>query len=209
MITAPIATGHWLRADAAESYERIRLAGCPAGITSAGRSYAEQVYLYTSRYSQVNTGVDHGYWDGKDWWRKPDVIGYVAIPGTSTHETGLSLDLPEPARAWVREHGAAYGWIKDTVNNEPWHMTYFPTRDEHTEDPMPLTQEDLEAVREASANGTALLYTEMAAGSTVRGRQARDGLRLVISGALTGLGPVARQTLTKELLDGLAKRLSQ
>ncbi|GEL95350.1 M15 family metallopeptidase [Cellulomonas composti] len=180
MDTATITPGHWLRADAAASYARMRAAGMPAGITSAGRTYAEQVAIFTSLYSQVNTGRDYQRWDGRDWWRKNDGgTGYAAPPGTSTHETGVSLDLPEPARAWVRAHGVAYGWRHDTVRGEPWHMTYYPGDDQHQEDDVALTQDDLERVKEASANGLTVLLAEAAAGSTTRGRQAAAALRAI------------------------------
>lgn len=183
MDTTSIGNGRWLRSDAAASYLRMVAARCPAAVTSAGRTPEEQVRLYTSRYSQVNTGVDHSFWRGKDWWRKNGVVGYVAVPGTSTHETGLSLDLPVEygnPRAWVRTHGEAYGWIKDTVNNEPWHMTYIPARDTHQEDDMALSDADKEAIREIVANGLNLLLAEAAAGTTQRGRHTKASLQSIL-----------------------------
>jgi hypothetical protein len=110
MIKTTIAKGHWLAAAPAASYKRMRAAGCPAGITDAGRTYAEQAELYRR------------YLAGQ-------LVATAARPGTSKHEKGNALDLPEPARAWVREHGAAYGWIKDRVSREKWHMEYDPSRD--------------------------------------------------------------------------------
>lgn len=107
-----IAGRHWLAPDAAASYQRMRRDGCPPGITDAGRTRAEQQRLW-ERYL------------------RGELVATAARPGTSLHETGLALDIPEPARAWVRAHGEAYGWIKDVVRNEPWHMTYVPARDTH------------------------------------------------------------------------------
>jgi hypothetical protein len=109
MIKSTIAKGHWLAAAPAASYKRMRAARCPAGITSAGRTYEEQSKLYND------------YINGRG--------GKAARPGTSKHETGRALDLPGDARAWVRKHGEDYGWIKDNVSNEPWHMEYDPSRD--------------------------------------------------------------------------------
>ena len=101
-------TGHpaWLRADAAGSYERMKRAGMPAGcVSDAGRTYAEQAEMYRR------------YLAG-------ELPATAARPGTSKHETGIALDLAEPARAWVRKFGKYYGWQKDNVRNEPWHMEY-------------------------------------------------------------------------------------
>lgn len=113
-MTTSIGSGHWLDDAAAASYARMRDAGCPAGITSAGRTRAQQQALY-------------------DKWKAGLLPGTpsVAKPGTSRHETGLALDLPGGARAWVKAHGKAYGWISDLVKSEPWHFEYHPGRDTH------------------------------------------------------------------------------
>jgi hypothetical protein len=138
MAAVTIAPGYWLNDDAARSYARMRAAGMPAGITSAGRTYAEQVAIFKARYSQVNTGRDYNRWDGKDWWRKNDgTPGYAAVPGTSAHESGLSLDLNDPARAWLIDHGDAHGWVRNVMPSEPWHFTYFTERDQRRNDPIP------------------------------------------------------------------------
>jgi hypothetical protein len=139
MSNTTIAPGHWLRDDAARSYARMAAAGMPeAVINSAGRTYAEQVALFVARYSQVNTGRDYQRWDGKDWWRKNDgTPGYAAVPGTSAHESGLSLDLNDPARGWLVDHGEAHGWVRNIMPSEPWHFTYDPERDRHRNDPIP------------------------------------------------------------------------
>jgi len=106
MNAVDIAPGHWLRADAAASYQRMRAAGMPAGgITDAGRTYAEQAAMY-ARYL------------------RGELVAYAARPGTSKHETGTALDLDGAARAWAREHGRAFGWLRDRVAREPWHMEY-------------------------------------------------------------------------------------
>ena len=63
----------------------------------------------------------------------------AAVPGTSSHGTGLALDVPElpcsygwdsPARAWLVANGPAYGWVSPTwarqngSNPEYWHYEY-------------------------------------------------------------------------------------
>lgn len=103
----------WLDAPAAESYKRMLRAGCPGGcITDAGRTYTEQAELWR----QYLAGL---------------LPATAAPPGTSKHESGRALDLAEPARSWVRAHGADYGWIKDRVRREPWHLEYQADRDRH------------------------------------------------------------------------------
>ncbi|WP_370325062.1 D-alanyl-D-alanine carboxypeptidase family protein [Euzebya sp.] len=51
--------------------------------------------------------------------------GRAAAPGSSNHGWGLSidLDLDDRAQAWMREHGATYGFVED-VAREPWHWTF-------------------------------------------------------------------------------------
>ena len=40
----------------------------------------------------------------------------VAKPGTSRHETGRAIDVPEPTRAWLHRTGAEYGWTNPADN---------------------------------------------------------------------------------------------
>jgi hypothetical protein len=110
MKTTTIARGHWLTPAPAASYKRMRAAGCPAGITDAGRTNAEQWAIWRL-------------------FKAGKLAATAAYPGTSKHEKGNALDLPEPARAWVRAHGEDYGWIKDRVKNEKWHVEYDASRD--------------------------------------------------------------------------------
>ncbi|WP_432457647.1 M15 family metallopeptidase [Cellulomonas iranensis] len=63
----------------------------------------------------------------------------AAVPGTSSHGTGLAIDVPElpcdygwdsAARAWLVAHGPAYGWVSPAwarqagSNPEYWHYEY-------------------------------------------------------------------------------------
>lgn len=66
---------------------------------------------------------------------------YVAEPGTSEHQLGLSVDInadtsvcsADAVYQWLEEHGYQYGFIKrypedktkiTGINNEPWHYRY-------------------------------------------------------------------------------------
>jgi hypothetical protein len=100
--------GQWLAPAPAASYLRARRAGAPAGITSAGRTRAEQQRLYD------RLGPDG-----------------AAVPGTSRHEVGYALDLPDEGanpRRWFARYGLAFGWVR-TIAREPWHFEYFPQLD--------------------------------------------------------------------------------
>lgn len=114
MKTVKIAGKFWLEKNAADAYARARADGMPAGITSAGRTLAEQRQIYND-------------------WRagKMPNTPTVARPGNSRHETGRALDIPEPARSWMHKHGAKYGWknpawAKDQRSFEPWHFEFTP-----------------------------------------------------------------------------------
>lgn len=66
---------------------------------------------------------------------------YVAIPGTSEHQLGLSVDInadqtkcsSEKVYSWLANNAYKYGFIKrypssksyiTGINNEPWHYRY-------------------------------------------------------------------------------------
>ena len=51
---------------------------------------------------------------------------WVATPATSAHVSGDAVDIgPAAARAWLSEHGAAYG-LCQIYRNEPWHYELRP-----------------------------------------------------------------------------------
>lgn len=53
--------------------------------------------------------------------------GRAAVPGTSTHGWGLSVDIDTDGGAteWLRANAGRYGFVED-VPREPWHWTYRP-----------------------------------------------------------------------------------
>ena len=101
-------------------------------LKSAYRSYRTQKTMYYNRLERNN---------GKD-------DGWVAVPGSSDHQTGLGCDVvprswrdrsmngdmgKEPECQWMAEHCAEFGFIlrypadKEDVteiNYEPWHLRY-------------------------------------------------------------------------------------
>lgn len=122
MIKTDIGQGFWLDAQASGAYKAARTAGCPAGVTSAGRTTAEQAALYERYQRDLATG------------RKPP--RKASAPGSKwdRHTKGLALDLPEHARSWMRAHGASFGWVADLVPAEPWHFEYRAALDQHKGD---------------------------------------------------------------------------
>jgi hypothetical protein len=82
----------------------------------------------------VDLRVNDGYRDLHDQHRLADELGLyrdggrAAVPGTSSHGWGLSVDIDTDspgAVEWLQENGARYGFFDD-VPGEPWHWTYRP-----------------------------------------------------------------------------------
>lgn len=128
---------HWLDRPAAESWARMVRDGCPAaGVTDAGRTHEEQIAVFlkyfTTNYA-TSAQFDQRYWNGQNYWRRQGQPS-AATPGTvqARHTFGRALDLNDvtvPTKAWVRANGHRYGWIKDLVRGEDWHMEYQPAGD--------------------------------------------------------------------------------
>ena len=77
----------------------------PGGALSAYRSYDQQAQLYSDYVN--GTGA------------------LAAPPGTSAHETGTAVDVPDPAmRSIVDSLGWAYGWGKTEAPDEWWHLNW-------------------------------------------------------------------------------------
>lgn len=116
----PRGTPYYLRTDAAAALERLNVAfrarfGHDLDLDLTYRDYATQVAMR-------------------------EALGSVAaVPGTSSHGTGLALDVPElpceygwgtPQREWLVANGPSYGWVvpswarQNGSNPEYWHFEY-------------------------------------------------------------------------------------
>jgi LAS superfamily LD-carboxypeptidase LdcB len=88
--------------------ESLRLYGVdlyPSGPYSAYRTYDQQAYLYDLFLSGQGAPANP--------------------PGTSSHETGLAVDVATPEMRWVVDQiGANYGWGKIHGPDEWWHVDY-------------------------------------------------------------------------------------
>lgn len=135
-LTSASAEKRQLRSEAAQAIAELFAGAKAQGINLLGvsgyRSHATQVSLFNHYVQQ----------DGYEKART-----YSALPGTSEHETGLSIDVTGgdgrcPAEdcfggtaeaAWLQDHVADYGFIirypngKDAITGykyEPWHIRY-------------------------------------------------------------------------------------
>lgn len=130
-----IATGYHLDSSAAQSYERMRSLGLPAGgINSALRTRQEQENEFFRNYQHSTTNaylpLDRRVYKGTAYYRKRGGVA-VSVPGSakSRHEKGLALDIAtaSSAQAWMLKHGAQHGWHRplwDAYKQEPWHWEY-------------------------------------------------------------------------------------
>lgn len=114
--------------------------GMQIRITSSYRTYQKQVTLFKNKIRRLETqGYDH-----KQAVKEAGKV--VAVPGTSEHQLGLTVDfvtgsykrLDEGIRdtkeyKWVEEHAWEYGYVirypsgKSDITgiiSEPWHLRY-------------------------------------------------------------------------------------
>ena len=129
-----------MRKEAAKALEKLFEAAKADRIVltpvSAYRSFDRQQSLYNF-YIQSH---------GEEWTK-----AYSAFPGTSEHQTGLSIDVSSPnfgnklekefgetkEGTWLADHAHEYGFIirypedkidKTEYNYEPWHIRYVGTK---------------------------------------------------------------------------------
>ncbi|MFL6122169.1 M15 family metallopeptidase [Actinophytocola sp.] len=91
-------------------------------VNGGWRSPAYQEHLRRQAVSQYGSEEEAARW--------------VATPETSAHVSGAAVDIgPHDARAWLSEHGAAYG-LCQIYRNEPWHYELRPEAVRHGCPPM-------------------------------------------------------------------------
>lgn len=108
---------HWLRADAAAAFERMREAAAATGVVlvvnSSFRTWAKQAALYAMFLA--GTG------------------NRAAPPGKSNHQSGTAVDIdsldesgePNDSAAWLTVNAATFGFHR-TVPGELWHFDFVP-----------------------------------------------------------------------------------
>lgn len=117
-----------------------RTEGLSPIICSSYRSYEKQEQLYKSK---INDYISQGY---SEEAAKEETGKWVAVPGTSEHETGLAVDIVSadyqildeqqentPEQQWLMKYSYRYGFILRYPNEksditgiyyEPWHYRY-------------------------------------------------------------------------------------
>jgi D-alanyl-D-alanine carboxypeptidase len=105
-----------------------RIAGARFAITSAFRSYSQQVALFNGRVARVGRAA---------------ALKFVARPGHSEHQLGTAIDFRSydgrtpfattRAGVWMKANAWKYGWVMSfpsgksavtCMSSEPWHYRY-------------------------------------------------------------------------------------
>lgn len=120
--------------------DNCRAAGYDPLICSSYRTNEKQTKLFNNK---VQKYLDQGYTESE---ATLEAGKWVAVPGTSEHQTGLTVDivsvenqnldesqLNNPCQLWLMEHCYDYGFILrypldkseiTKINFEPWHYRY-------------------------------------------------------------------------------------
>ena len=116
-------------------FDDARLSGLELFVRDGYRSHEEQIQIMDE---YIDTYINEGYSYEEAEKKAKD---YVAIPGTSEHELGLSVDINADNEYvedyevydWLDQNAHKYGFIKrynndkiliTRINNEPWHYRY-------------------------------------------------------------------------------------
>ena len=124
-------------------FDDARAAGLELFVREGYRTTQEQQKIMDEKIEEYRAeGYSHS--EAKELAEK-----YVAIPGTSEHQLGLSVDInadtskcsSDAVYAWLAENAYKYGFIKrypsekveiTGINNEPWHYRYVGTEASHS-----------------------------------------------------------------------------
>ena len=119
-----------------QMFDDARAEGILPRVSSSYRTHEDQQKMMDNKiaeYVEQGMSQEEAEAEAKLW---------VAIPGTSEHELGLSVDIStadweqqdaEVVWAWLNEHCAEYGFVQryppdkeeiTGINNEPWHYRY-------------------------------------------------------------------------------------
>ncbi|MBR6402517.1 MAG: M15 family metallopeptidase [Eubacterium sp.] len=121
--------------DLQEMFDAARNTGLDLYVREGYRTREEQQNLMDER---IQAYENEGY-TYKEAKKKTEE--YVALPGTSEHELGISIDInannevcdDESVYTWLNENAYKYGFIKrypenktdiTGINDEPWHYRY-------------------------------------------------------------------------------------
>lgn len=117
-------------------------------------------YLRGNRSGQRGFTNDVRWWPAKNsYWTRKEGTASAAVPGTSNHGGGIAVDVKtsrsksdpsydthviftsfsDPDRLRFLRVAAEHGWDDDEGRgiNEPWHLTYYASRDQHRGESVP------------------------------------------------------------------------
>lgn len=118
-----------------QMFDDMRAAGVYPVVASGFRTQEDQQRIYDERVAQY---VAEGYSEED---ARAETENWVALPGTSEHQTGLAVDINADGvnsygyevYDWLAAHAHEYGFIQrypedktdiTGVSNEPWHYRY-------------------------------------------------------------------------------------
>lgn len=121
--------------DLQDMFDSARADGLELFVREGYRTSEDQQAIMDERISQYQE-EGYSYDEAKEYAEQ-----YVALPGTSEHELGISVDInadndvssDEVVYNWLYENAYKYGFIKrypedkidiTGINNEPWHYRY-------------------------------------------------------------------------------------
>lgn len=120
--------------DLQNMFDDARASGLSLYVREGYRTAAEQQEILDERIQRYRL---HGYSRKK---AEKLATEYVALPGTSEHQLGLSVDInaagdcsSDDVYKWLDDNAYLYGFIKrypadkteiTGINNEPWHYRY-------------------------------------------------------------------------------------
>ncbi len=206
-LLTPVQGGLRLLSSAAASWlwvagEVHRRFGWTPQLNDAYRDYDRQVALFTERYQttwceHAPGKVDRRWWDGRWWYRKPGMDA-AAVPGTSNHGRGDTIDVAglggfDSVRyAQFAAVATEAGWdnAEGRAVGEYWHWQHFPGRDHHagagatsTSNARPTNdEEDLVSV---DAERMLLLTYKQETGRQADDRGLYGWLRAIVAGQIT------------------------
>lgn len=184
---------------AAEVHRRF---GWTPQLTDAYRDYARQVAFFTERYTTAKVTyapgrTDRRWWNGRWWYRRPGQAA-AAVPGTSNHGRGDTIDVgglgsfDSVRYRQFAQVAAEAGWdnTEGRAVGEPWHWQHFPGRDHHAVTLTPTIptarpttdEEDLVSV---DAERMLQLTYQQETGREADSRGLYGWLRAIVSGQIT------------------------
>ena len=121
--------------DLQDMFDAARADGLELFVREGYRTSEDQQAIMDERINQYQE-EGYSYEESKEYAEQ-----YVALPGTSEHELGISVDInadnevnsDEVVYDWLYENSYKYGFIKrypedkieiTGINNEPWHYRY-------------------------------------------------------------------------------------